>query len=833
LVLYSQTRDASQGSIVANILWNGQYRVFNYPAGQNVASGTVPVDPNGIYHLKAEIQGIHIKYWINNTLVCDADEPYYSNPGYFGLNACNSEIEFTNIELTKEASDTSTLVLSKKAFEQGIGDTFSINYNQAVNWSIDPSVVQITSQDDSQTTFKVLKAGSITLTATDDATKTLTANVTLNAYDTNPANVSGLVEGLTNLHATAGTWYDINSSYEASSGGDAFAMSDTAIDLSKNPQTEYTFEANANISSGNVATLMLLSQDEEKPTTSSIAANFNISDGSWRIFQFPNGNNIASGNIADKNIPKSATGDYKLKVVLLGSNLLYYINDVLVCNTTQPLTSGYLGLDVWNATVAFTNIKLSSTDINGADSAAVALSEGNSLTKKVGDTFTISTTTIPSTADQGVTWTISDNSVVHIDPTQSDNTKTTFIADKIGSTVLTATSKDGKSTATTTLNVCSTDPSTVTGLVTGLSNLSDSTGGNWYVNGGAYVGKSNGDAFAMSTTTVDVANNPTTTYTFEATADMSNSFGGAATLVLFSPATPGTGGLAVNVDPNGNWRLFQFNGSTNVAGSNGSTAVSANGFYKLKVVLIGNSIEYFINDVSVYKTTHTFTSGFVGLDAWNGNIAFTNIKLSSSISDATAPTVAATVTTGSAIGMTSITTTPDGTDTFATKVQGEAFTTPLVGSTPTGATAYILGADLAVTAGQHVGLYELDLTGNVVKFADLPITSSDITTGSAIDVSVTTTASAIVVNVTTGSSIGMTSITATPDGTDTFATKVQGEAFTTPSVGSIPTGTTAYILGANLEVTAGQHVGLYELDANGKVIKFIDLPITASDIQNS
>jgi hypothetical protein len=727
LVLYSQTRDASQGSIVANILWNGQYRVFNYPAGQNVASGTVPVDPNGIYHLKAVIQGAHIKYWINNTLVCDADEPYYTTPGYFGLNACNSEIEYTNIELTKVASDTSTLVLSQKSFEQGIGDTFTVSANQKVDWNVDSnSIVQITSQDDSQTVFKVVTAGAITLTATDDATKKLTANVTLNAYDTNPANVSGLVYGLTNLHSTVGSWYDKNSTYAANSGGDAFAMSDTSIDLSKNPKTEYTYEANANISSGNVATLILLSQDEGKPNASSIAANFSISDGSWRIFQFPNGNNIASGNVADKNIPKSATGDYKLKVVLLGSNLLYYINDVLVCNTTQPLTSGYLGLNVWNANVAFTNIKLSSTDISGTDSVAVALSEG-SLTKKVGDTFTILTPTIPSSATQGVTWSISDSDIVSI--TTQSAIETDFVVNKIGSTALTATSADAKSTAATILNVCSNDPSTVTGLVTGLSNLKESIG-SWYVNGGAYVGKDDNDTFAMSTTAVDVTTNSSITYDYEATADMSKSFGGAATLILFSQDSlnPKLGSVACNIDTNGHWKLFEFVGAdgSHIAGKEGDTTKSADGIYKLKVVLIGNSIEYFINDVSVYKTTHTFKSGYLGLNVWNGNVAFTNIKLSSSISDATAPTVAATVTTGSAIGMTSITATPDGTDTFATKVQGEAFTTPVVGSTPTGATAYILGADLAVTAGQHVGLYELDANGKVIKFIDLPITASDI-----------------------------------------------------------------------------------------------------------
>jgi fructan beta-fructosidase len=367
LVLYSQTRDASQGSIVANIIKDGSYRVFNYPAGQNVASGKVDVDPNGIYHLKSEIQGAHIKYWINGTLVCDADQPYYDKPGYFGLSACNAEVEYTNINLTKVESDKSKLVLSKTAFEQGIGDTFTISDNQKVNWTIDPNVVSITSQDDSQTTFKVVGAGQITLTATSDANSAITGTVTLNAYDTNPENVDGLVTGLDNLHQTVGNWYDKNDTYAASDGGDAFAMSDTSIDVGQNPNTKYTLEATANMSSGGAASLVLFSQDQNNPKLGSAVVNIDT-NGHWKLFEFvgADGSHI-TGKEGDTT--KSEDGVYNLKVELIGNSIEYFINDVSVYKTTHTFESGYLGLNIWNANVAFTNIKLTDdTDTTGTDS---------------------------------------------------------------------------------------------------------------------------------------------------------------------------------------------------------------------------------------------------------------------------------------------------------------------------------------------------------------------------------------------------------------------------------------------------------------------------------
>jgi fructan beta-fructosidase len=382
LVLFSQTRDASKGSLVANILWNGEYRVFNFPGGQNVASGKVDVDPNGVYHLKSEIKGNHIKYWINDKLVCDADEQY-TTPGYFGLNTCNAEVEYTNIRLNKVASDTSTLELNKTAFEQSKGDTFTIYSNQEVNWSIaDPNVVQVISKDANKTTFEVVNAGATTLTATSATNTSLKQNVSVEAYERNPETVDGLVEGLTNFQTHNGNWYVKNDAYEVNVSGDGFSTSDTKIDLEKNPDTTYTLEADANILSGDVAELVLFAQSKANPQgDGSLIANV-IRNNTYNLFTFGKGG-IKAGDLDDSG--KSTDGKYHLKAEVKGTHLKYTINNQVIYDGEQNFfTSGYMGLGACNANVAFTNIKFTddttlggSTDTTGA---AVTVTTGAAIT---------------------------------------------------------------------------------------------------------------------------------------------------------------------------------------------------------------------------------------------------------------------------------------------------------------------------------------------------------------------------------------------------------------------------------------------------------------------
>jgi len=81
-----------------------------------------------------------------------------------------------------------------------------------------------------------------------------------------------------------------------------------------------------------------------------------------------------------------------------------------------------------------------------------------------------------------------------------------------------------------------------------------------------------------------------------------------------------------------------------------------------------------------------------------------------------------------------------------------------------------------------------------------------------------------------GSANGTTKATVTPGAGNTLAIKVQTGAFTV-YYNDIPTGTTAYTSGADIAVTAGQHLGVYELDATGRVVKFVDHVVLAGEIK--
>jgi hypothetical protein len=91
-----------------------------------------------------------------------------------------------------------------------------------------------------------------------------------------------------------------------------------------------------------------------------------------------------------------------------------------------------------------------------------------------------------------------------------------------------------------------------------------------------------------------------------------------------------------------------------------------------------------------------------------------------------APALTATVAAGVATGSTKFTATPGAGNTLAYLLQAGEITDPKFNDIPTGLTAYTSGADIAVVATNHLGMYELDAAGHVVKFAEHTIVSGDI-----------------------------------------------------------------------------------------------------------
>lgn len=92
----------------------------------------------------------------------------------------------------------------------------------------------------------------------------------------------------------------------------------------------------------------------------------------------------------------------------------------------------------------------------------------------------------------------------------------------------------------------------------------------------------------------------------------------------------------------------------------------------------------------------------------------------------TVPALTATVAQGSASGTTKFTATAGSGNTLAYLLQAGEITDPKYNDVPTGLTAYTSGADITATATNHLGMYELDGTGHVVKFLEATLASGDI-----------------------------------------------------------------------------------------------------------
>jgi fructan beta-fructosidase len=441
LVLYSETRDASKGSIVANILKDGSYRVFNFPGGQNVACNDathpkIPVDPNGKYHLKAVIKGTHIQYWINGIQVCDADQSYYDTPGYFGLNTCNAKVEYTNIRLNKTGVDTSTLGIVKTEYEKNLGDEFTVYTNQDVNYKFNDDaslkVIKVSDGTDStKTKFKVIGIGKANITAMPTSGNAQPVNITVTSYETNPDG-KGIIEGLSGFTTSGGgRWYVNGDAYIAEGGGDKFAISNTSIEAKDGDN--YTFETDATVLNPDdscAPSLVLFSKSKDKPNDGALVFNVNPKEANWRIFEF-GGSYGASGSITP-----SADGKYNMKVDIVGQTVKYYLNGTEVCSTPDfTQRSGYVGLMSWNANVEFRNtVFKSGNDITVTTGAAVTVTTGAAITVAAPVTGEIPVSTISNTKEYTAIITWSETPVIF--EAKKVYTATITIKPKAGYTVI-------------------------------------------------------------------------------------------------------------------------------------------------------------------------------------------------------------------------------------------------------------------------------------------------------------------------------------------------------------------------------------------------------------
>lgn len=152
--------------------------------------------------------------------------------------------------------------------------------------------------------------------------------------------------------------------------------------------------------------------------------------------------------------------------------------------------------------------------------------------------------------------------------------------------------------------------------------------------------------------------------------------------------------------------------------------------------------------------------------------------------------------------------------------------TPNTGDVAYGTHEYASGNDIAgVSAGMSVGLFELDSTNAIVKFTTHQLMDSDICH----------VAEALEATFAAGTEAGSTAATISTvlgDGNH-YAYKVSDAAVETPNVGDAIEGATEYTSGADItgvDAATNKYVGLYELTADNKAVKFLGHELLETEI---
>ncbi|MFF2910238.1 immunoglobulin-like domain-containing protein, partial [Paenibacillus sp. NPDC057934] len=175
------------------------------------------------------------------------------------------------------------------------------------------------------------------------------------------------------------------------------------------------------------------------------------------------------------------------------------------------------------------------------------------------------------------------------------------------------------------------------------------------------------------------------------------------------------------------------------------------------------------------------------------------------------------------------------------KVSSTMIETPNTGdAAPTGAgiiDPYTAGSDIPgvdARVNRYVGIYEVDSEGKVVKFSLIVLESKDINNGAAVPEFEPTPVPR------PGTEPGTTGIpNVTPATGNHLVVKVSSTMIETPNTGdAVPTGTgiiDPYTAGSDIpgvDAKVNRYVGIYEVDSEGKVVKFSLIVITDKDVKS-
>lgn len=469
---------------------------------------------------------------------------------------------------------------------------------------------------------------------------------------------------LTGWRTVAGRWADTIQGKQGRMAGDGFLMS-------SNTSSDFTYEADLKVLNAGAAALVF--RADANAGKGYVA---NIATDGLKLFKF-NGNGTATV-LAQTPTTLALNTSYHLKVVTLGSNIQVYLGSTLVFNINDTsYASGYFGLNIWNGTSAFQNVR--ATNVNTpplAQTLKYDFESGNlnGWTVQSGTAFTnadvvsnltwwggnfnpqgnfhywgfknggdarvgsMKTANFVLGGNGNVNFLVSggNNTVgLYVALVRASDNAILFKATGNNSETYVRTNWDASAYVGTNCYIQVVDSATgnwghinvddiniavqsTTGLVTNLAGLAP-VSGSWSTSPGGLTGSSTGDGFDLSTTVGSNVNYA---------ADITVNTGGSGALVFRSNNT-GSNAYVANVDVTNQFvKLFKFvNGSATILATY-STALVGNQTYNLRVLANGTSLQVFLNGASVISATDaSFGSGQLGVNVWNGSSTFQNVNL--------------------------------------------------------------------------------------------------------------------------------------------------------------------------------------------------------------
>ncbi|WP_449809711.1 GH32 C-terminal domain-containing protein [Metabacillus arenae] len=164
-----------------------------------------------------------------------------------------------------------------------------------------------------------------------------------------------------------GKWTDTIGGKQGQSEGDAFI-------LSKESGRDFKYKADIKVldtdshpndpdkdTVGNLVGAGALVFRSDSTAKNAYAVNVDVKNNVVKLIKFSNGTGYDLASYNDEgNLNLQTNKTYRLKVVASGDNIKAYLDNKLVIETTDDTyKEGYFGLNVWNSTVLFNNVKAS------------------------------------------------------------------------------------------------------------------------------------------------------------------------------------------------------------------------------------------------------------------------------------------------------------------------------------------------------------------------------------------------------------------------------------------------------------------------------------------